>query len=117
MFYDRFLELCRRRGVAPTRAAIEAGLSKATVSKWKANPETQISGKALAELSAYFGVTPNELLGETLPEGAGEPPVPPRIRRIARAGARMSEADQEKLLKLAQVLFPESFAYDDDTEA
>ena len=37
VFYDRFLELCRRKGVVPTRAAVEAGISKSLVSKWKAN--------------------------------------------------------------------------------
>lgn len=56
--------LCRRRGVSPSRAAIDAGLSKSTVSKWKNDPTARPTGTVIAKLTAYFGITVSELLGE-----------------------------------------------------
>lgn len=64
MFYDRFIKLCKERNIAPTRAAIEAGLSKSTVTKWKNSPDSQPSGTVITKLSDYFGITKSELLGE-----------------------------------------------------
>lgn len=61
-FYDRFASLCRSRGVSPSRAAEDAGLSKSAVSKWKREPEAIPSGAVLAKLSAYFGIPASQLL-------------------------------------------------------
>lgn len=56
-FYEKYLELCRCRGVSPSRAAQEAGLSKSTVSKWKADTDALPSYETLKALAAYFDVT------------------------------------------------------------
>lgn len=64
MFYDRFVQLCADRKVSPSRAAIEAGLSKSTVTKWKNNPDSEPTGSAIKKLSEYFCITRAELLGE-----------------------------------------------------
>lgn len=61
MFYDKFVELCKAKGVKPTAAAVEMGLSKATPSKWKrteATPQTE----TLTLVANYFGVSVNSLL-------------------------------------------------------
>ena len=71
MFYDRFAALCKSRGVSPSRAAEDAGLSKSTVTKWKKDPSTKPSGNVIDKLCRYFGVSVSELLGDTdevLPE-------------------------------------------------
>lgn len=64
MFYDRFVLLCSRRGVTPSRAAIDAGLSKSTVTKWKNDPDSRPTGAVIEKLTNYFGITISELLGE-----------------------------------------------------
>lgn len=64
MFYDRFVNLCSRRGVTPSRAAIDAGLSKSTVTKWKNDPTARPTGAVIDKLTQYFGVSISELLGE-----------------------------------------------------
>ena len=64
MFYERFVQLCEQRKIAPSRAAIEAGLSKSTVTKWKTTPDAKPTGAALDKLSAYFGISIAEVLGE-----------------------------------------------------
>ena len=65
MFYDRFIELCSKKGVSPSRAAIDAGISKSLVSKWKNNATAEPSGSVLKKLSDYFGIAVSELLDET----------------------------------------------------
>lgn len=64
MFYDRYVQICREHGVSPSRAAIDAGLSKSTVSKWKSTQDAKPTGAAIQKLTAYFGITIAELLGE-----------------------------------------------------
>ena len=68
MFYDRFVMLCQKRGVSPSRAAIDAGLSKSTVTKWKRFPDAQPTGNVIDKLTRYFGISVSELLDEENPQ-------------------------------------------------
>ena len=73
MFYDRFLELCAEKGVRPTNACIEAGLSRGLAAKWKSTKTEKPSADALEKMSAYFGKTIDEILGkEKAPAENGE---------------------------------------------
>ena len=64
MFYDKYAQLCKRRGVSVSAAALEAGLSKSLVTKWKTNKVDVPSPDVLKKLSAYFGIPVSELLDE-----------------------------------------------------
>ena len=64
MFYDKYAQLCKRRGVSPSAAAVEAGVSKSLVTKWKTNKVDVPSPDVLKKLSAYFCVPVSELLEE-----------------------------------------------------
>lgn len=64
MFYDRYCELCHRKGVSPSRAAIEMGISKGTVSVWKIKG-TYPQAAQLQKIADYFGVTTDYLLGSS----------------------------------------------------
>lgn len=63
MFYERFVLLCKQKGVSTSKAAIDAGLSKSTVTKWKKDPGTKPSGNVIEKLCRYFGVSVSDLLG------------------------------------------------------
>ena len=63
MIYDTFLLLCKKKGLSPSRAALEAQISKSLVTKWKNNGTEVPSPDVLKKLSDFFGVTPNYLLG------------------------------------------------------
>lgn len=63
MFYDRFKQLCERKGVSCNKAALEIGLSNATPTKWKKTGATPI-GETLDKIAAYFGVSTDYLLGK-----------------------------------------------------
>lgn len=62
MFYDIFVELCAKKGVKPTRAALDMGLSKATPTLWKNKGYTP-RGDIINKVAAYFGVSVDYLLG------------------------------------------------------
>ena len=74
MFYDRFKQLCERKGVSCNKAALEIGLSNATPTKWKKTGATPV-GETLDKIAAYFGVSTDYLLGketENAPTETGE---------------------------------------------
>lgn len=64
MFYNKFASLCKAKGVSVSRGALEAGISKSLVTKWKNNQTEIPSTDVLSKISRYFGVPLSELLGE-----------------------------------------------------
>lgn len=64
MFYERYVTLCKEKGVSPSRAALEMGLSKSTVTSWKKTGNIP-TGENLQVISNYFNVTTDYLLGKT----------------------------------------------------
>ena len=75
VFYDRFIYLCSQKGVSPSRAAMDAGISKSLVTKWKNNNTKDPSPDVIRKLSKYFNISVSELLGEEIeiaPTAAGE---------------------------------------------
>lgn len=75
MFYDLFCELCQKKGVSPTRATVEIGLSRTIGTKWKTTGATP-QGETLSKIADYFGVSVDSLLGnepkEKTPTSEGE---------------------------------------------
>lgn len=63
MFYDTFTFLCKKKGLSPSKAAVDAKISKSLVTKWKTNGTEVPSPEVLRKLSVFFGVTPDYLLG------------------------------------------------------
>lgn len=69
MFFDIFKKLCAERGITPTRASVEIGFSKGSVSYWRkkhsegvdAKPDTYTAQK----IADFFGVSVDYLLGRT----------------------------------------------------
>lgn len=64
VFYDRFAYLCKQKGVSPSRAALDAGISKSLVTKWKSNNVRIPSPEVISKLCDYFHLSVSELLGE-----------------------------------------------------
>lgn len=71
MFYDRFKQLCERKGVSCNKAALEIGLSNATPTKWKKTGATPI-GDTLDRIAAYFEVSTDYLLGKETEKAPAE---------------------------------------------
>jgi transcriptional regulator with XRE-family HTH domain len=56
--------LCNVKKIAPSRAAVDAGISKSLVTKWKTNRTEMPSPEILQKLSAYFNVPVSDLISE-----------------------------------------------------
>ena len=63
MFYDKFVSLCKEKGVAPMRAALDIGLSKSVPIKWRTTGATP-NGETLNKIAEYFSVSVSVLFGE-----------------------------------------------------
>jgi transcriptional regulator with XRE-family HTH domain len=87
VFYDKFAYLCKLKGVSPSRAAIDAGISKSLVTKWKTNRTEVPSPEVLVKLASYFSVTVSDLLEET-----GETEISPSQRTWTEREIRLLEA-------------------------
>lgn len=64
MFYDRFLYLCKMKDISPSRAAVEAGISKSLVTKWRTNKVETPSPDVIKKLARYFNLSVSDLLDE-----------------------------------------------------
>jgi transcriptional regulator with XRE-family HTH domain len=62
MFYVRFCELCQNKGIKPSAAVREMGLSSGNATYWKEGriPKTEV----LKCVASYFNVSVDYLLGE-----------------------------------------------------
>lgn len=61
MFYDVYVDLCKKADKRPSVVAAELGINKSNVSNWKNNGYTP-RGDALQRIADYFGVTTDYLL-------------------------------------------------------
>lgn len=70
-FYENYLHLCEKAGKTPSGAALEIGLSKPTVNRWKKGGG--LTDATALKVAAYFGVTVAELTGEEQKEKPSAP--------------------------------------------
>ena len=61
-FYNKYVELCNDIGKSPSAVAIEIGLTKTSVHRWK-NGGSPTDATA-AKIASYFGVSVTYLLGK-----------------------------------------------------
>lgn len=68
MFYERYLGLCKKKNVSPSKAAVECRFNKGSVSVWKKKYENGEDVKPtleiLMKISNYFDVSVDYLLGK-----------------------------------------------------
>ncbi len=64
MFFANYCNLCKARGLSPTGAAVEMGLSRAAVSAWRNKDRLPQAGQ-LQKIADYFGTTVDFLLSPT----------------------------------------------------
>ena len=77
MFYERFLELCKEKGLSPSAAATQAGFNRGTVSVWKKKFEAGVDVRperaVIEKICSFFGCSESWLLGI---EGNEKKPTP-----------------------------------------
>jgi transcriptional regulator with XRE-family HTH domain len=108
VFYDKFMYLCTKKGVAPSRAAVEAGISKSLVTKWKTNGTEVPSPEVLKKLSVFFGVTPDYLLGYDI-----QSQIDTLSQQISQLKKEIRTASAVRKEELEATLFVLEESYDD----
>lgn len=96
-FYEKYLMLCDKNKKTPSGAALEMGLSKTTVNRWKNGGG--ITDATILKVATFFGVSKEELKGN--PEQK-EKPAPGGSELDARFDAllsQMTDADRADLLE------------------
>jgi len=63
-FYNRYIEACHRRAVAPSAVAVAIGENNNAATRWKNG--TMPTGDILLKLSEYLGVSTDYLLGNNI---------------------------------------------------
>lgn len=61
IFYAIFRELCEQHGVSPSKAALDMGINKATVTYWKKRGGSP-SPEVLQKVAQYFNTSADALL-------------------------------------------------------
>lgn len=67
VFYDNYVRLCNTVGKTPSAAALEIGISKPTVSRWKTGSKPNRA--TVLKVADYFGVPADALTGVPAREG------------------------------------------------
>lgn len=93
-FYNNFVKLCKEKGLKPSRAGIEAGIPKQTVSNWKAGRKP--SDTYIAQLADYFGI-PVSYFSEETPETEKSPAPDKETEDFARYFAMLTPEHQQQI--------------------
>lgn len=112
-FYNNFVKLCNSVGKSPSRVVLDIGGTKSAITRWK-NGSLPTDATAM-KLAEYFGVSIEELTGETklgdmLYEAArdnGRVETPFKKEKPTAQGDGLSErmkASQQKLIEIANKL-------------
>lgn len=107
MFYDNFVALCASVNKTPAYVGRELGIDKSTISCWKAR-KTKPSDVNAQKIADYFGVTVEELMGESKGESIKKDPIPkdgavsPAKQKLLDSVDGMSDEQLEKLLGLIE---------------
>lgn len=62
LFYDNYVRLCNFIGKTPSAVALEIGIAKPTVTRWKQGSKPNRATEI--KVADYFGVSVSELTGE-----------------------------------------------------
>ena len=94
-FYEKYLELCASVDKTPSGAALEMGLSKPTVNRWKNGGG--ITDATARKVAAYFGVPVDCLTRET--DGGLECRKYTETERVCRAAPAWAGKRRKETLK------------------
>lgn len=86
-FYEKYLMLCDKNKKTPSGAALEMGLSKTTVNRWKNGGG--ITDATILKVATFFGVPKEELKGE--PEKKEKPSTPEDAERESHGKAILNK--------------------------
>lgn len=106
MFYDLFFELCQEKGISPSKACLEMGLSRSLAAKWK-NTKQNPSAEVLPKIAAYFDVSVDYLLGKDIkkrPTANSDGPTEDDLKFALFGGGDVTDAQFEEVKRFARFI-------------
>jgi transcriptional regulator with XRE-family HTH domain len=103
--FERIKLLANQRNKNVKEVALELGFSENLFYRWK---QTEPKAKDLEKVAKYFDVNVDYLLGRTInpnPLETEEDNIPPEFFMIQRKSKRLSQKDQQRLLKIMEATF------------
>lgn len=104
MLSSRIRELRERMKLSQARLAEAMGVTQTAVYKWE-NGQSEPDVHKLRQLSAFFGVSMDDLCGEA----SAEPATTDNLTVMSRAFRQMTPEEQEKLLTIGRMMFAHAF--------
>ena len=104
-FYDKYVEMCNKTGKSPSAVAIEMGLSKTAVHRWK-NGGSPTDATA-AKIASYFNVSLAYLLGkedQKNPTTKNDSGISAAKAALIKKVMQMSDEDLQKLDLLLRIV-------------
>lgn len=109
-FLQNFEEICRRRGIAPSTALKNAGLSNSLYTKWNKNPNTVPNLDTLKQIAIALHVSIDELAyGDIEPRNIIDLVNYPSLQELLRARNRLTDTQMNEILRYAKYIAPEAF--------
>lgn len=103
MFYENYVRLCNSVNKSPSAVALEIGIAKPTVSRWKSGSVPNTA--TLLKVSDYFGVSVSDLTEEKekspTPNGVELDAETIELREIWNSA---DQEEREALLAMAKML-------------
>lgn len=105
-FYENYVQLCNQINKSPSAVAIELKIGKPSVTRWKSGVKPRYA--TAMKVANYFGVTVEDLMGESKGEGIKKGPIPkdgavsPAKQKLLDSVDGMSDEQLEKLLGLIE---------------
>lgn len=96
-FYEKYLMLCDKNKKTPSGAALEMGLSKTTVNRWKNGGG--ITDATILKVATFFGVPKEALKGDTEQK---EKPAPGGSELDAAFSAVLDQLTAEELAEVLE---------------
>ena len=103
LFYENYVRLCNSVNKSPSAVALEIGIAKPTVSRWKTGSVPNTA--TLLKVSDYFGVSVSDLTEEKekspVPEGTELDEETIELKEIWNSA---DQEEREALLAMAKML-------------
>ena len=105
MFFDKFLQLCKLKGVTPNKALTEMGIARANQVRWKNG--TMPSSTNLKTVAEYFGVKADDLISDDTRLTYDSKDM--ELHELNKALFRASEEQLAQLRNVIKAVAPELF--------
>lgn len=101
--FNRIQALLESQNKSQKEICVFLGVTQSTYSDWKAGRNESYT-KYLPQIAEFLGVTVNDLVGtEAVPAPS------PQITILSRAARQLTQEQQDKLVEMAKLLYPEAF--------